>query len=53
MNKTEMEFFMDRCAALTGVPLPTEEELQEMGYLKKSTGKKVEYPSEEGNIPTF
>jgi len=31
---------------------PTIEELEELGYLKKSSGKKVDYPSEEGNIPT-
>lgn len=53
MNKTEMEYFMDRCAALTGVALPTEEELEAMGYAKgRRKGKKVDYPSEEGNIPT-
>lgn len=52
MSKDEMGDYMDKCAALTGVPLPTEDELQAMGYLKKSTGKKVDYPSEEGKIPT-
>jgi len=52
MTKDEMGDYMDKCAALTGVPLPTIEELEELGYLKKSSGKKVDYPSEEGNIPT-
>lgn len=33
MTKAEMTDFMDKCAALTGYPLPTEEQLIEMGYL--------------------
>jgi hypothetical protein len=60
MDKQEMAEFMRKCAALTGYALPTEEELRAMGYepstqapITKSTDAKVEYPSEEGNIPTF
>lgn len=33
MNRAEMVEFMDKCAALTGYPLPTPEELLAMGYL--------------------
>lgn len=33
MNKAEMVEYMDKCAALTGYPLPTPEELIAMGYL--------------------
>jgi hypothetical protein len=33
MDKLEMGEFMDRAAALTDFPLPTEEELRAMGYL--------------------
>ena len=33
MTKDEFSEFMDKCAALTGYPLPTPEQLQEMGYL--------------------
>ena len=33
MNKAEMVEYMERCAVLTGYPLPTPEELAEMGYL--------------------
>ena len=50
MTKAEMEFFMDKCAALTGIPLPTEDELEALGYLKKKSGKKVEYPKEGDNL---
>jgi hypothetical protein len=33
MNKEEMSEYMDKCAALTGYSLLTEEELAAMGYL--------------------
>ncbi len=33
MTKDEMSEYMDRAAELTGYPLPTEEELQAMGYV--------------------
>jgi hypothetical protein len=33
MDKTEMSAFMEKCAALTGYPLPTEEDLISMGYI--------------------
>lgn len=33
MTKDEMSEFMDRCASLTGYPLPTKEELEAMGYI--------------------
>lgn len=33
MDKNEMGEFMQKCAALTGHPLPTEEELRAMGYI--------------------
>lgn len=33
MNQEEMSDFMARCAALTGYPLPTKEELEAMGYI--------------------
>lgn len=33
MDKLEMSEFMERCAALTGYPLPTQEELETMGYI--------------------
>jgi hypothetical protein len=33
MGKEEMSDYMNKCAALTGYPLPTEEELAAMGYL--------------------
>jgi hypothetical protein len=33
MSKDEMSDYMNKCAALTGYPLPTEEELAAMGYL--------------------
>ena len=33
MNKLEMGEFMDKCAAMTGYPLPTREELEAMGYI--------------------
>jgi tRNA A37 threonylcarbamoyltransferase TsaD len=38
MTKDGMGDYMDKCAALTGVSLPTEDELEALGYLKKSTG---------------
>ena len=33
MSKEEMSDFMDKCAALTGYPLPTPEELEAMEYI--------------------
>lgn len=33
MDKHEMAEYMDKCAALTGYPLPTPEELAAMGYV--------------------
>lgn len=33
MNKEEMGEYMEKCAALTGYPLPTPEELEAMGYI--------------------
>lgn len=33
MTKEEMGDYMDRCASLTGYPLPTPEELEAMGYV--------------------
>ena len=33
MTKDEMSEYLDKCAALTGYPLPTPEELEAMGYL--------------------
>jgi hypothetical protein len=33
MNKTEMAEYMEKCAVLTGYPLPTTEELMAMGYI--------------------
>ncbi|MDO9413817.1 MAG: hypothetical protein Q7T81_14715 [Pseudolabrys sp.] len=33
MSKADMVEYMDKCAALTGYPLPTPEELMAMGYL--------------------
>ena len=33
MDKLEMSQFMEKCAQLTGHPLPTEEEKEAMGYI--------------------
>lgn len=33
MTKDEMNEYMDKCAALTGYPLPTPEELEALGYI--------------------
>lgn len=33
MSKDEMGEYMDKCAAFTGYPLPTKEELEAMGYI--------------------
>lgn len=33
MTKDEMSEFLDKCAALTGYPLPTKEELEALGYI--------------------
>lgn len=33
MNQEEMSEYMNRCAELTGYPLPTKEELEAMGYV--------------------
>lgn len=33
MSKEEMGGYMDRCAQLTGYPLPTKEELEALGYV--------------------
>jgi hypothetical protein len=33
MTKAEFTEYMDNCAALTDFPLPTREELEEMGYI--------------------
>ncbi len=35
MDKLEMHEFLERCAQLTGYPLPTPEELDAMGYLPR------------------
>ena len=34
MDKLEMHEFLERCAQLTGYPLPTPEQLEELGYLR-------------------
>jgi hypothetical protein len=33
MDKQQMGEYMEKCAALTGCPLPTKEELEAMGYI--------------------
>jgi len=33
MDKDEMSDYINRCAELTGYPLPTKEELEAMGYI--------------------
>ena len=33
MSKDEMAAYMERCAQLTGYPLPTEEDLMKLGYM--------------------
>jgi hypothetical protein len=57
MDKQEMAEFMRKCAALTGYPLPTEEELRAMGYepstqapVKTALQSKVPYPKEDNNL---
>jgi hypothetical protein len=35
MTKDEMSEFLDKCAAFTGYPLPTPEELEVLGYLPR------------------
>lgn len=35
MDKLEMRDFMNRCSQLTGYPLPTPEELEQLGYLPR------------------
>ena len=50
MSKAEMVEYMNRCAAFTGYPLPTDEELEAMGYVMKPSGTKAEYPKEERNL---
>jgi hypothetical protein len=34
LTKPEFGEYLDKCSAHTGIPLPTEEEIAEMGYLK-------------------
>lgn len=51
MDKHEMSEFMQRCSVLTGYPLPTDEQLAEMGYVKGAGPKNApEYPKEGGNL---
>lgn len=59
MSKQEMSEFMDKCAALTGYPLPTPEELEAMGYISNHKPMSKTYkPSAaemeiKGDGPTF
>jgi hypothetical protein len=50
MSKAEMVEFLDKCAALTGYPLPTDEELAALGYVKGGSDTKPDYPEVEGNL---
>jgi hypothetical protein len=46
----QMSQYMRKCALFTGYPLPTDEELEELGYLKRRSVTKIEYPSAVGNL---
>lgn len=56
LNKTDFSEYMDKISADCGVAIPTEAELEAMGYIsnhKPMSPSKVAYPEDNGKVTAF